>query len=386
MSKLKIGIIGCGAISDIYLQNLTTTFAHLVDVVACADTVRDHATKRAGEFTIPRVLSPDELIADPTIEIVLNTTPPRAHAPIAIQALNAGKHVWVEKPLALSRDDARTVLEAAQENDVHIGCAPDSAISAGQQTVRKLIDEGAIGRVVAGNFTCVVRRSPETFHPNPEFFFKAGAGPMLDLGVYYITALVSLLGPVKSVRASATSSFPTRTISSDRSHGLRGQVIKVEVPTHYTGTIEFESGAIVSFVTSWDIRGLHSMKDGLEFYGTEGSIRMHDRNAYSATKVGMSTVDGGEWSPVETPFLDYGVVRKPGELGSLNARGIGLVEMGVAARNGQRARLDGTLAMHVLDVMLCIDESAELRRAVEPTSSYTRARPMPAGVHELIAQ
>ena len=200
---------------------------------------------------------------------------------------------------------------------------------------------------------------------------------MLDLGVYYITALISALGPVKRVAAMTKKSFARRTITHDPVHGKHGQSIEVEVPTHLTGTLEFQKGAVVTFMTSWDIRGKNSMVDRLEFYGSDGSIKMMDRNSYSAKKVMLHKLGDDDWTTAPTDYRDYGVVRKPEDPSSLHARGIGITEMACAVRDGRKNRVTGELAFHVLDTMLAIQESSDSGRHIDIESSCDRPEAMP---------
>jgi predicted dehydrogenase len=212
MNKVKVGIIGCGNISDIYFRNLMQTF-QITEVAACADLIAERAAEKAKEFNVPKACSVEELLADPEIRIVVNLTIPAAHTEINLAALNAGKHVHCEKPLAITREDGKKVMDLAKEKGLLAGCAPDTFLGGGLQTCRKLVDDGWIGAPVAATafMTC---HGHESWHPSPEFYYQVGGGPMFDMGPYYLTALVSLLGPARRVTGSARISFPQRTITS----------------------------------------------------------------------------------------------------------------------------------------------------------------------------
>jgi len=226
-TKTKIAIVGCGNISDIYLENC---LAFDLDLVACTDMDMSRAEAKAELFGVAaRPL--DEVLADSSIELIVNLTPPGVHAEVSRAALNAGKHVYSEKPLATNRTDGALLLELAKRKGLRIGCAPDTFLGGGLQTCRKLLDDGAIGEPVAA-VAFVTGHGMEMWHPNPDFFYQPGAGPMFDVGPYYLTALVSMLGPVRRLTGSTRISFPERLITSQP---LAGTKIKVNTPTHVTG-------------------------------------------------------------------------------------------------------------------------------------------------------
>ncbi len=230
--KIKIGVIGCGNISSIYFEQAKTF--DILEVAACADLVMERAHERAAKYGIPRACSVDELLADPEIQIVVNLTTPGSHAGVALASLRAGKSVYNEKPLTINREDAQQILKLADEKGLRVGAAPDTFMGAGLQTCRKLIDEGAIGEPVAAT-AFMVCHGHESWHPDPEFYYQVGGGPMFDMGPYYLTALVSLIGPVKSVAGITRITFPERTITSKPKYGKK---IEVEVPTHVAGLDE----------------------------------------------------------------------------------------------------------------------------------------------------
>ncbi|UCD75980.1 MAG: Gfo/Idh/MocA family oxidoreductase, partial [Phycisphaerales bacterium] len=244
---MNVGVVGCGSISNTYLSNLNAF--QRVRTVACADLNADRARASANEFSIPRAVSTEELLADPEIDIVLNLTTPDAHASVALAAVRAGKHIYNEKPLTIELSDARQLLAEAASRNLRVGCAPDTFLGAGIATCADVLDSGVIGEAVGGAafFACP---GHESWHPDPEFYYQRGGGPLFDMGPYYLTALVTLLGPVKRVTGSARRSFATRTITSE---SKRGQVIKVEVPTHVVAVLDFASGPIVSLMVSFDV-------------------------------------------------------------------------------------------------------------------------------------
>lgn len=326
MNKVKIGIIGCGNISGIYFWNLTQTF-QITEVVACADLIVERATEKAKEFNVPKACSVEELLADPEIKIVVNLTIPAAHTEINIAALNAGKHVHCEKPLVIMREDGKRVLDLAREKGLLVGCAPDTFLGGGLQTCRKLVDDGWIGVPVAATafMTCHVH---ESWHPSPEFYYQMGGGPMFDMGSYYLTALVSLLGPVSRVTGSARISFSQRTITSKPKFG---KSIDVEVPTHVAGILDFENGAVASIITSFDIWSANLPH--IEIYGSDGSLMVPDPNTFDGL-VFFRMRGQNEWKEIPLVF-GY----------SENSRGIGVADMAHALVSGGKNKANGGMAI-----------------------------------------
>src|ERR671935_238140 len=244
---VKVGVIGCGHISATYFS-VMRTFS-ILDVAACADLDLARAHARAAEFGVPRACRVEELLADPEIEIVVNLTIPRAHGEVALAALEAGKCVYNEKPLAVSRAEGHHLVEMARQRGLLVGCAPDTFLGAGLKTCRKVIDDGQIGEPVAAT-AFMMSHGHETWHPDPAFYYQPGGGPMFDMGPYYLTALVSLIGPIKRIAGSARATFPERTISSQPK---AGETITVNTPTHVAGTVDFRNGAIGTVITSFDV-------------------------------------------------------------------------------------------------------------------------------------
>ena len=360
---VKCGVIGCGNISSTYLRNLRNL--HTIEVVACADQILERAQERAKEYGVPHACSVEELLADPSIELVLNLTIPKAHAAIALAALAAGKHVYNEKPLATQRPEAKEMLDLARSKGLRIGCAPDTFLGGGLQTCRKLIDEGAIGRPIAAT-AFFAGHGPEGWHPDPDFFFQPGAGPMLDMGPYYLTALVSMLGPVRRVGGATAISFPERTITS-QPH--RGEKIVVNTPTHLSGMLEFASGAIGAIITSFDVWATNLPK--LEIYGSEGSLSMPDPNTFKGP-VRIFRASEKVWKDVD---LTHGFTE--------DTRGIGITEMAHAIRSGKPHRATGEMAYHILDIMQAVDDSSKAGRHMELNSACARPEPLPATSNDL---
>jgi len=351
----NLGVVGCGNISSIYF-----TIAKKMEMlapVACADLIIERARESAAKFGIPKACSTEELLADPEIEIVLNITIPKAHAKVALAAIQAGKSVYNEKPLAVTREDGKRILEAAAAKQVRVGCAPDTFLGAGIQTCRKLIDDGWIGKPIAATafMTC---HGHESWHPDPEFYYKAGGGPMLDMGPYYLTALVNLMGPVRRVTGSTQVTFPTRTITSQPKYST---IITVDVPTHVVGLLEFAGGAVGTIITSFDVWAANLPR--IEIYGTEGSLSVPDPNTFGGPVRVFRP--GGEWTEIP---LTHGYAE--------NSRGLGVADMAAALRSGRVHRASGELAFHVLDIMHAIHEAAREGRHIEIKSACSRPAAM----------
>jgi predicted dehydrogenase len=363
MQKVRIGVIGCGAISGAYL-GMAKSFP-IVEVAACADIDVSRARAKAKEFGVPRATSVDELLADPSIELVLNLTVPKAHATVATAALNAGKHTYAEKPLGIDREEGRRVIELARSKNLEVGCAPDTFMGAGIQTARKLIDDGAIGRPVA--FTAfMMGRGHESWHPSPEFYYEVGGGPMFDMGPYYLTALLQMLGPVRRLTGSATIAIPERVITSQPRHGQR---ITVQTPDHICGTMEFENGCSGVIVQTFaTMHPQYDRKQPITIYGTDATLKVPDPNAFDGP-VSIATAGDAEFREVAPMFrTGYG-------------RSIGVADMAYAIRSrggGRPFRASGDQAMVVLDLMAGFLDSARTGQAHVPTVRYDRPAPMRA--------
>lgn len=297
MKKLRVGVIGIGDISNVYLNNLKKYDA--VEVVACASRGLEKAQRKAAEHGIPKAYASGmELIADPDIDIILNLTTPQAHYEYNLAALKAGKHVYTEKPLAMTFEQGRELVSLAKEKGLLIGCAPDTFLGGRLQNIRELIDSGRLGRITGGG-AWFVGHGHEFHHPAPAFFYQPGAGPLYDMGPYYVTALLSLLGPVKRVCAMATKAGETRTVPSGPS---KGQVLPVDVDTHINAILEFVCGAQVTLTCSFDV--WDSELPRMEIYGTEGTVLIDEKDPISGPNLFggdtlMRTPDQYRWADAE---------------------------------------------------------------------------------------
>ncbi len=359
-TRTKIGVVGCGNISGIYLQ-ASDTF-EILEIVACADLVVERAQEQAAKYDVPKACTTEELLADPEIEIVVNLTNPDAHAEIGMRAVEAGKSVHNEKPLTLTREEGRRLLDAASARGLRVGGAPDTFLGGGLQTCRKLIDDGEIGEPI-GATAFMLCHGHESWHPNPAYYYQPGAGPMFDMGPYYLTALATLMGPVRRVTGSARATFPERIITSQP---LNGTKIEVNTPTHVASVLEFASGAIGTIVTSFDVWA-HELPC-IEIYGTQGSLSVPDPNTFGGP-VRIRRAGAAEWSDVP---LTHGYTE--------NSRGIGVADMAYALRSGRPHRASGELAYHVLDIMHASLESAREGRRIELASTCSRPDPLPPGL------
>jgi predicted dehydrogenase len=247
MKKYNVGLLGCGDISDIYLTNCLNS--EILNIAACASLHEEKAHRKAQEYKIPKACSIDDLINDSKIDIISNLTVPEVHGKFNLAALETGKHVYSEKPLAAVLEDGQNIIALAKSKGLKVGCAPDTFLGGRLQTCRKALDEGLIGEPTAAA-AFVVSPGHEWHHPNPELFYKPGGGPLLDIEPYYLTALVSLLGPVKSCCGFSKTTFSERTVLCGPKSG---ETIKVEVPTHISGTMEFSIGVIGTITASFDI-------------------------------------------------------------------------------------------------------------------------------------
>lgn len=359
MSKVRVGVIGCGNISDIYLKNLQRF--GLMELAGCADLDRTRAELKAEKHGLGRVYEVEELLADPSVDIIVNLTIPQAHAEVNRRALLAGKHVYVEKPFAVETPDGLEVLALAREKGLRVGCAPDTFLGGGLQTCIKLIREGAIGVPVAAT-AFMLCGGHESWHPDPAFYYKHGGGPMLDMGPYYLTALVAMLGPVQRVSGSARVSFPERTITSQPKFGEK---IAVEVPTHVAGTMDFASGAIGSIIMSFDVPGGHQLPR-IEVYGSEGTLSVPDPNTFDGPVLLRKNGRGGGFEEVP---LTHGYTE--------NFRGLGVADMALGILEGKSHRASGELACHVLEIMHAFDASSSEGRHILLESSCDIPAPMP---------
>ena len=354
---MKIGIIGCGNISGIYLENLHQRFGS-VDVLAVADIDHARAESKAQEYGIAQALSVDELVTHPEIDIVLVLTNPESHADVCLRAIEQGKHAYTEKPLATNLDDGSRLAAAAAAKGVRIGSAPDTFLGGGLQTVRKLLDDGEIGEPV-GASAFMLSHGVEGWHPNPYPFYQPGAGPLFDMGPYYITALISFLGPIECVSAAARITTPERVVTRE---GAQGDTVPVNTPTHVAGTLQFVSGAIATLVVSFDVWA-HRLPC-IELYGTAGSIAVPDPNRFGGPVTVYRQSNAG-W---RDEALQFGY--------TTNSRGIGVVDLAAAIEHNRPHRASGELSLHVLEAMHGLLQSAERSSYYTMTTRCDRPAPM----------
>lgn len=349
MNPIKVGVIGCGNISSIYLENARRFDSF--EIVAVADIQEARAKQQAEKYNVKRVLSVEEIIADAEVELILNLTIPSVHAEIAKKALEAGKHVYGEKPLTATLEQGREVLQLAQEKGLFVGNAPDTFLGGAHQTARHLIDSGEIGTPVSAT-AFMMNHGHEHWHPDPAFYYEVGAGPMFDMGPYYLTALVHMIGPAKRVTASTGVAQKTRVISSQPK---AGEKIEVKTPTQINGIIDFENGAIASIITSFDT--WYHRLPFIEVYGTKGSLSVPDPNHFGGD-VHLRTEGDREWRVVPSRFEHED-----------NSRGIGLADMATAIQEGRSIRPSGELAFHVLEMMHGFHYASEKGTHYELTST-----------------
>jgi len=364
---LGVGIIGCGNISTTYFT-LGPLFRG-IEIRACADVNSAAAEARAAEFDV-RADSVEQILAAPDIDIIVNLTIPDAHFPVSKAALERGKHVYSEKPLALSLADGVTLRDAARARGLTMGSAPDTFLGGAHQQARKLIDDGAIGAVVAGS-AHVMSHGMEYWHPNPDFFFLPGGGPMLDLGPYYIANLINLIGPIARVGALATMATPTRTILTAGPRA--GETIPVRTPTNIHALLEFASGATVTLSTSWDVWAHRHAN--MEIYGTEGSLFVPDPNFFGG--VLELAGRGPEIAPVAPWIHPFGVDNQTHPSGPrANYRAAGVADMAQAILAGRDARCSIDRALHGIEVMTAILRSGETGAFIALTTTCTRPAPL----------
>lgn len=344
---LNIGLVGCGMIADIYLQNLTSVFHNELQVRGVFDMNAQLMHSRAEKYGIGRCYESFEaMLADPEIDIVLNLCPPKTHYALNRQAIEAGKHVYCEKPLSVTYAEGAQLEALAREKGVYLGCSPDVPLGALIQTARSVVESGEIGTVI-GASAHLVKQGVETWHPNPDFLYQPGAGPLLDMGPYYLTALLHMVGPFSSVSGMSAISFPTRKITSQPHYG---ETIQVRVPTYVNALLRFSSGAVATFTATFDV--WKAKLPFLEVYGSKGSLSISDPNLFGG-KIELADT-AGEWREVP---LTFGY--------SDNNRGLGLADMAHGILTGGQSRVDAKYAVHILETMDAILESASTGTRVE---------------------
>lgn len=359
MQPVRIGVVGCGNISNAYFS--ANRVFPIFDLVACADLDISRAQEKAEQWDIPHACTVDELMARDEIELVLNLTIPKAHAAVNLQALRSGKHAYVEKPFALSVSEGADVLAEAARRGLLVGGAPDTFLGDGIQTCRRLIDAGEIGEPIAAT-AFMMGHGHECWHPAPEFYYQLGGGPLFDMGPYYLTALVNLMGPIASISCSAKTTFPTRTITSEPKNGT---TIPVHTPTHIASLLNFANGATGSMIMSFDVWA-HSLPC-IEIHGTEGSIRVPDPNCFSGEIQLARGRDGWQDMPLTSGHPEY-------------SRGAGLADMAYAIRTGRDFRASSALASHVLEAMEAHLKASQAGTTLSLRSSCERPAAVPDGL------
>lgn len=371
MSVLGVGIIGCGNISTTYFS-LAPLF-NGIEIRACADLNSAAAKARADEYGV-RADTIDGLLSADDIDIIVNLTIPDAHYSVTKQILEAGKHAYSEKPVVLTLEEGKALLDLATQKGLLVGSAPDTFLGGAHQQARAHIDSGAVGTITSGT-AIVLSHGMEHWHPNPDFFFQLGGGPVLDLGPYYIANLINLLGPVKRVAALTSMASRTRTISSEP---RAGETIPVDTPTNIHALLEFEQGATITMLSSWDVWA-HQHSE-MELYGTGGSIYLPDPNFFG----GAVSAGGADFSDV-VPLPDwdhpFGVNNQEDKgVGRANYRAAGLADMAMAIMDGRDHRCSIERALHAVDVMTSILKSGETGEFV--AMSTTCSRPAALGIAE----
>jgi len=373
---LKVGLIGCGHISETYFRS--QTYFNNIDIVACADINIEAANKCAKEYNI-QAKNVDDLLADKEIDIILNLTNPISHYETIKKTLLSNKHSYCEKPLSISFEQGKELVELANSKELYLGNAPDTFLGGGGQLTKKIIDSGEVGDIKLGNFFFAFP-GVQSWHPNPEPWFIEGGGPVLDMGPYYYTMLVNLLGPAKNIKAFAT------TVSKYRSIGegtKKGKEFKVEVPTSYHIIIEFNNNAIVQGFLSFDV--INHQTNFMEFYGTKGSIIGPDPNMFGGP-IKVSLTEGGNWKDYSTEEMHLGKINIFNESGrsnesptNANYRGVGLSDMIFSIENDCEHRCNEKLILHVLDMLDTTIQSAKkssslnLRTTCSKTKQFTES-------------
>ncbi|MBR5516278.1 MAG: Gfo/Idh/MocA family oxidoreductase [Clostridia bacterium] len=358
MKKVKIGFVGVGCISPIYLENLTKMFKE-VEIIGVCDLIRERAEKAVEEYNIPKLYEDMyELFRDPEVDIVLNITRPYEHYEVTKQALLHGKHVYSEKPLSPDLTEARELVALAKEKGLLLGGAPDTFMGASIQTCRHLIDSGFIGEVI-GAHAHFISRGPEHWHPDPEFVYQYGGGPMFDMGPYYVTALINLMGAVDTVSGMTNISYPERPILSEKKYG---NIMKVDVPTYVMGTMRFKSGAVGNIFTTFDVT--YHNNATIEIFGSEGTLIVPDPNNFDGK---IKLMHGRSPEPIEMPkIFKY----------NDNSRGLGLADMAKALLSGRNYRANSQQQLHVVEIMSAFYTSSEKNTNIKIESEFQRQKPM----------
>ena len=371
--ELGVGIIGCGNISTTYFE-LAPLFKGL-EVRACADLNPKAAEMRAGEFNVkPQTI--DALLDNDDLDVIVNLTIPDAHFPVTKRILEAGKHAYSEKPLVLTLEQGEELRRLSSAKKRAVGCAPDTFLGGAHQQARKFIDEGGAGRITSGT-AHVMGPGMEMWHPNPDFFFLPGGGPILDMGPYYIANLINLIGPVKRVGALTSMARETRLITSEPRNG---EEIPVKTPTNIHALLEFVSGATITLTASWDVWSHRHAN--MELYGTDGSVFVPDPNFFGG--VVEVAGRGEEIHALEAWDHPFGKINQNSPQGPrANYRTAGLADMAAALIDGRDARCSLDRTLHGVDVMTSILKSGEEGRFIELSTTCTQ--PAALGIDEALA-
>jgi predicted dehydrogenase len=358
VKKIRVAMIGVGSISGIYLENITKMFRE-IELLGVCDLVRERAEAAQEKYGVPKVYeNMHEAFADPAVDIVLNLTRPYEHLEVTRGALEAGKHVYSEKPLGASLEEGIALKALAEQKGLLLGGAPDTFMGAGIQTCRRLIDDGFIGAVV-GSAAFMVCHGHESWHPDPDFYYQYGGGPMMDMGPYYLTAMINLLGGIDSVMSASRVTFPRRLITSQP---FAGTAIDVHVNTYVAGTVKYQSGAIGTLFTTFDVH--YPTQARFEVYGSEGTLIVPDPNTF-----------GGQvmlFRPEEKQYRDMPLMYPYAE----NSRGLGLADMAKALTTGRAPRAGYQQTFHVLDAITGFDRSAQSGQWVKMSTTFERQAPM----------
>ncbi len=368
-APLKVGVVGCGNISDAYLTRAAEFDA--LTVVACADRDDARAAAQAEKYGV-RPLSPDALLADDEVELVVNLTPPLAHADLSLAALSAGKHVYSEKPLGVTLEEARSIVAAGEAAGRRVGSAPDTFLGGGHQLARRMLDDGTIGAPIAGTIW-FASHGMEHWHPDPRAFYTRGGGPVLDMGAYYFGAMVNLLGPVRRVAAIAGRGYTERLVTTEGSP-IKGQTVKVDIDTHVAGALQFANGAVIGLVKSWDIWSEAHYR--LEVYGTTGTMLLPDPNFFGGD-IRLSRA-GAPFETIDSSAEPYARPNRRTTRGTdvADYRIIGVVDMALAIKEDRPHRCSGDFALHVLEVMEAMSTSAQEGRHIDIQSTIERPAAM----------
>ena len=356
MKKVNVAMIGVGCISGIYLENITKVFKE-IELIGVCDLIRERAEKAQADYNVPKIYETmHDAFADPEVDIVLNLTRPYEHYEVTKAALEAGKHVYSEKPLGASLEEGIELCDLAEKKGLMLGGAPDTFMGAGIQTCRRLIDDGFIGTPI-GSAAFMICNGHESWHPDPEFYYKRGGGPMFDMGPYYLTAMINLLGGVSEVMSASKTTFPQRTITSQP---LAGTIVDVDVSTYISGTVKYDSGAIGTIFTTFDVKFPGEATRYIEVYGTEGTLFVPDPNGFSGP-VKLYRPEEGKLREIPLMY-DY----------AENSRSLGLADMAKAIVDGRVARCDYTQTFHVLEMIEGFETSSREGRWVKMNSHYDR--------------